>query len=85
MPDLDMKKKLVCIEWIDADGESGWSAYDPEAKLTTIKSFGILVNKTDDHIAHADSYCHESKMWSGLGRIPTGMIKSVKLIAWVDL
>ena len=80
-----MRKKLVEIVWIDADGEAGWSAYDPDAKLVTVKTYGILVNQAKDHIAHADSYCTESKMWSGLGRIPTGMVKSVRLIKWIEI
>lgn len=80
-----MKRKLVQIEWIDADGESGWSTYDPKEKLVHVKTFGILVDKTDKMVVHADSYCHESKMWSGLGRIPRGMVKSIKVITTVEI
>ena len=82
-----MKKKLVEITWVDADGESGWSHYNPSTKMPVVKTFGLLVNhnwKKMDHLAHADSYCNDSGDWSGLGRIPTNMIKSVRLIKWVE-
>jgi len=80
-----MKRKLVMIEWVDADGESGWSSYDPETPLITVKTFGILVNRNKDHIAHADSWCPETKHWSGLGRIPMGMVKRIKTLMTVDV
>jgi len=80
-----MKRKLVCITWLDADGESGWSVYDPNEKPVLVKTYGLLVDKNKNFVVHADSYCHSSKMWSGLGRIPIGMIKSIKVIATVEI
>lgn len=80
-----MKRKLVEITWTDADGESGWSDYDPKDKLPVIKTFGILVDKNDKQVVHADSYCHESCRWSGLGRIPKGMVSKIKTIAVVEV
>ena len=80
-----MKGKLVEISWLDADGEAGWSKYNPKEKLVLVKTFGILVDKTDQVVVHADSFCHESGMWSGLGRIPRGMVKKIRIIATVDL
>lgn len=82
-----MRLKLVEIIWVDADGEAGWSEYKPDAKMPVVKTYGLLVNtnwKKMDHLAHADSRCSDSGNWSGLGRIPTNMIRSVKLIKWVD-
>ena len=83
-----MKLKLVEIEWTDADGESGWSHYEPDQKLVTVKTYGLLINndwRQKDHIAHADSYCKETKMWSGVGRIPKSMVKKVRIITTVDV
>jgi len=51
-----VKRKLVEITWTDADGESGWSTYNPKTKMVTVKTFGILVNKTDDHISALGNY-----------------------------
>jgi len=83
-----MKLKLVEITWLDADGESGWSEYKPEQKLVLVKTYGLLINtdwRKKDHIAHADSYCSESKMWSGIGRIPKSMVKKVRTITTVEV
>jgi hypothetical protein len=83
-----MKLQLVEITWIDADGESGWTEYDPSKKLVEVKTFGLLVNRNwrkSDHIAHADTWCPETKHWSGLGRIPKGMVKRVKVITTVEV
>jgi len=80
-----MKAKLVEIQWQDADGEAGWSAYDSSAILPIIKTFGLLVDKNDKQVVHADSYCHESKMWSGLGRIPRNMVKRIRVLQTVEI
>lgn len=82
----NMKKKLVCISWIDADSTSGWTADRPENdKAVILKTYGLLVRRTKLWVIHADTFDRESNHWSGLGRIPVGIVRSVKTIALVDV
>lgn len=81
-----MKKiKLVEISWIDAEQSSGWSHDDPkDDKPIIIKTYGLLVRKTKDWVIHADSYLPDTKTWGGRGKIPTGMVRKIKVITIVE-
>ena len=81
-----MKKKLIEISWIDAEGHAGWSHDDPNEDTPIIlKTYGLLVRKTKDWIIHADSFDPQSKTWSGKGKIPMGMVKKIKTLMTVDI
>lgn len=81
-----MKKRLVEISWIDAEGESGWTKDDPkDDKPTILKTYGLLVRRTNQWVIHADTFDPVSKHWSGKGKIPAGMVKKVKILATVDI
>lgn len=81
-----MKIKLVCIEWIDAEAsKEGWSEDDPEGVPTVLKTYGLLVRKDKHFTVHASTYDPDTGRWSERGKIPTGMVKSIKTIATVEV
>ena len=80
-----MKKKLVVIEWLDAEAphpEEGWESHDPKEddKTQTLKTYGLLVQKGKNYIVYASTYDPSTKKWSEKARIPRGMIKAIRTI-----
>jgi len=77
--------KLVCVEWVDAEADAGWSRDDPkDDKPMVLKTFGLLVRKTKDWVIHADTYLPDTKMWGSKGKIPTGMVRKIRVITTVE-
>lgn len=81
-----MKKKLVEIHWIDAEADSGWTSDDPRTDSPKIlKTYGLLVRKTDQWVIHADTFDSQNNHWAGKGKIPRGMVKKIRVIETVDV
>ena len=70
------------VGWIDADESSGWSEHKEEAPWV-IYSIGYLVSmpkRKTDFIVIANSHLPDVSQWSGLSRIPKGMVLSVETL-----
>ena len=70
---------LVSVSWIDADEESGWATYTKKPAWV-IHSVGYLVERPklkNDFVVLANSHLPDTGCWSGLSRIPRGMILSI--------
>lgn len=84
-----MKKKLVCISWIDAEAPSpeGWSDHDPEAddKPQILKTYGLLVSKGKNYVVYASTHDPETGKWSEKAKIPSGMVTSIRTIETVEV
>lgn len=81
-----MKLKLVCIEWVDAEGsEKGWSDDDPEKAPTVLRTYGLLVRKDKHFVVHASTYDPDTGKWSERGKIPVGMVKKLTVIETVEI
>lgn len=79
-----MRKVLVCVHWIDADGEAGWFADDPkEDSPHVLRTYGLLVRQTDDWVITASTYDPLTGLWSDRSRIPMGMVQKVETIRTV--
>lgn len=79
-----MKKKLVEISWIDARArEAGWVEDDPNKENIVLKTYGLLVRKDKRTVVHASTYDPETKKWSEVGEIPTGMVLGIRTIETV--
>jgi len=77
------RHKLVEVHWIDAEEDSGWQSYEKKIPWV-IKTIGYLVekNKTkSDFIVLANSHIPDSNTWSGLSRIPGGMVIKMKTLS----
>lgn len=81
-----MKRKLVCIEWVDAEAESGWvgDAVANDKTVTVFRTYGLLVRKDKHFVVHASTRDAKEKKWSELGRIPLGMVRKITVIAVVE-
>jgi hypothetical protein len=74
--------RLVIASWIDADEEGGWSHYK-EKPSWIIHTVGFVVatpRKKTDFLVLANSHLPDTDSWSGLSRIPKGMLLSVETI-----
>lgn len=81
-----MKLKLVEISWIDAEvSKEGWSEDDPDKAPTILKTYGLLVRKDKNFVVHASTYDPDTGKWSERGKIPAGMVKSIKTIETVEV
>lgn len=73
---------LVMVSWIDADEESGWQKYEKKPTWV-IHTVGYLVERPKtktDFVVLANSHLPDSGCWSGINRIPRGMIMSIKTL-----
>ncbi len=76
----------VCIvSWMDAEEEAGWSELGDESPWI-IKTIGFLVSKgrkRTDFIVMANSHLPwgDDESYSGITRIPLGMVIGVEVIA----
>ena len=73
---------IVKVSWIDADEESGWQEYNKEAAWV-IHTIGFLVEKPKlktDFVVLANSHLPDTGVWSGLCRIPRGMVLSITTV-----
>jgi len=71
--------RLIRCRWIDAEESSGWEEYKKE-KSWVIHTIGFLVDspkKKTDFLVLANSHLPDTDEWSGLTRIPKGMILGV--------
>lgn len=82
-----MKKKLVCIEWVDAEAVAGWvdEAQADKETVVTLRTYGLLVRKDKHFVVHASTYDRLDKRWSELGKIPLGMVTKITTIAVVEV
>lgn len=81
-----MRLKLVCIEWVDAEGaEPGWAADDPDQEPLVLQTYGLLVRKDKNFLVHASTYDPETSRWSERGKIPLGMVKRITTITTVEV
>lgn len=84
-----MKKKkiqLVLISWVDAEESAGWSDHRPEdEEVLILHTVGLLVKKTKDWVIHANTYLPDTKLWGGKGKIPRGMVKSIRVIETLEI
>jgi hypothetical protein len=83
---LASKKKrllrLIRCAWIDADEDSGWREYTRDSAWV-IYTVGYLVEspkRKTDFLVLANSYLPETGTWSGISRIPKGMIISIETL-----
>ena len=76
------RHKIVSVAWIDADESSGWEKYKKESPwiINTIGYLVELPKKKNDYIVLANSHLPETESWSGLNRIPKGMVIEVKTL-----
>lgn len=80
------KRRLICIEWLDAEAQAGWI---PDVEVTgqrpqLLRTYGLLVRKDKHFVYHASTRDKDDKKWSELGKIPLGMVKCIKTIAVVE-
>lgn len=80
-----MKLKIVVIEWVDAEADSGWTADDPHKEPYVMKTVGLLVRKDKNFVVHASTYDRENHVWGDRGKIPTGMVKRIRVIDTVEV
>jgi hypothetical protein len=73
------KHNLVCVEWVDADQQSGWSEYDPKEPLWIMHTYGLLVDKTKHWVVLADTHLPPDS-WGGLNKIPRRSVKKIESI-----
>ncbi len=76
MTDCTKQHELVCVEWVDAEQQSGWNEFDPKEPLWVMFTYGILVAKTKNWIVLADTHLPPDS-WGGLNKIPVGTVKRV--------
>jgi hypothetical protein len=77
------KIKLVEITWLDAEGHEeggGWVNDEMDESTPYFKTYGLLCRKSKDWIHYADTYDPYNKGWGGKARIPTGMVKEIRVI-----
>lgn len=70
------------MSWIDADEESGWQSYG-KTPAWLIITVGYLVDipiKSTEFFVLANSHLPETGEWSGISRIPKGMVVDIKKI-----
>lgn len=73
--------KIVLIEWIDAESIDEWT-YSPDIDhgCALIKTVGWLLKESKKSVTIALNHDTKNESWSCLIKIPTGMIKSKKVI-----
>ena len=80
------KRKLVCIEWVDAEATPGWVTDDVADRqdVEILRTYGLLVRKDKHFVVHASTRDKVNGRWSELGKIPLGMVRKVTVIAVVE-
>lgn len=82
---LIMKKKIVEVTWQDPAIDPGWIEKDDHhEELPDFKTYGILIRRSP-HVVLAGAYDPSSKTYCDRSKFPKGCIKSIKVIAVVDL
>jgi len=74
--------KILRCSWIDADEDSGWTTYEKKAPWV-VNTIGYLVElpkKKSDFLVLANSHLPDQNHWSGLTRIPKGMILGIETL-----
>jgi len=74
--------RLIRCSWIDAEEDSGWRQYtrDPAWVIYTVGYLVERPKRKTDFLVLANSYLPETDTWSGLTRIPKGMIISTETL-----
>ena len=88
MSKIDIKDKLVRVEWVDSSTSSSWilledfkdGEYDP----IKIVSYGIIVKETDDYLVIAQNYGLNPPQICNTTAIPKGCIIKQKIIESED-
>ena len=80
------KRKLVCIEWVDAEAAPGWVTDEVADRqdVEILRTYGLLVRKDKHFVVHASTRDKVNGRWSELGKIPLGMVRKVTVIAVVE-
>lgn len=77
-----MKGDLVCISWLDADADSGWTDHDEEADNVSecLVSCGLFVSQGPKFLTI--SFCHnkDADQWLSKHRIPVEWIETIEVI-----
>ena len=84
-PDEKCRHDLIAVSWIDAEEEAGWTVLEEEPSWI-IKTVGFLISKgrkRTDFIVMANSHLPwgDEETYSGLTRIPMGMVLDVEVVA----
>lgn len=81
-----MTKKLVEITWLDAESvEPGWLEEDFPEENIYLKTYGILIEKeSQTYIYYGCTYDPARKTYSGVGKIPKGMVISIHEIMVIE-
>ena len=74
---------IISVQWIDAEENSGWETYKKKYPwiISTIGYLIELPKNKADFIVLANSHLPDTNQWSGVTRIPKGMVLSVKTIS----
>ncbi len=69
------------VTWVDSTGSTGWRFEESYAteKCVLIRSCGYLTEKTNEHIALAQS-CDDMGKMNDVIKIPKGCVRSIYLI-----
>lgn len=84
-PDEACRHDLIIVSWIDAEEEAGWNVLEEEPSWI-IKTVGFLISKgrkRTDFIVMANSHLPwgDDETYSGITRIPMGMVLDVEVVA----
>ena len=83
-----MKKKclhrLVRVHWVDADEASGWREVtkdqDPTWIIYTVGYLVSMPKRKTDFVVLANSHLPDVGQWSGISRIPKGMVLEIETL-----
>ena len=73
---------IIRVEWIDADEKAGWEVYEKKP-ARVIYTIGYLIEKPKtkgEFLVLANSHLPDEDEWSGLSRIPKGMILGMETL-----
>lgn len=76
--------KVVYVEWIDSQTDSGWDSETMDELGTTI-SIGICIRETNDSLLLANSYDPETGDNNGRIYIPLCCIKKVRTLCQLQM
>ena len=74
---------IISVQWIDAEENCGWETYkkkDPWV-ISTVGYLIELPKNKAEFIVLGNSHLPDTNQWSGVTRIPKGMILSVETIS----
>jgi hypothetical protein len=75
---MKAKRKVVCVDWVDAVAGIGWTDDTSEMRLSHCRSVGLVVNETDEALALAGSWATDEG-----DELPTSNNRIVIPKAWI--